>query len=948
MKEKKSLLIILTVLLILTSALFFGSGCKTSALIRIVVDGEYYKTIPADNFSSLKDPKKKNGYFDGWFLDEGTWQQPFSEALIKDLSQNEKITIYAKWHDHLYSSEWTGDDTHHWLPSTCGHEHMLANYEPHFFTEWQKTISPTCLSEGEEKRSCSVCGYTQSQIIKAGGHDYVDKVCSVCRQNQPSDGLHFTLSSDKTYYVLDGIGECEDTQIGIPSSFDGLPVGEISNGAFSGQTQITSVTLPNEVTKIGEKAFFGCTALETVVLSENIKFIGENAFANCDNLKLNEYQNGLYLGNNGNNYLIFIKPTNLSLTNLQIHSNAKLIYHNALQGANGLQSLSLPFVGDGCENSHFGIIFGAESHENQEEFIPTTLFEVEITAKCEIYANAFYNCSNITDLKISDGVTYIGESAFANCDNLNFNEYQNGLYLGNDENPCLALICAVDQNATEFEINENAKIIYCNALANMENLTSLTIPKSVVHIGANALFGLKKLQNLSIPFVGDGHDNTHLGYIFGASEYFENPDFIPSALKRVEITNAEVIGANAFYNCLHLTEIIIPNTVTEIAKASFFGTSSLQKLTLPFAGGFKEAHEETESILFGYIFGESQFENSTQIYQYFYSDFAYRNYYIPTSLKTLILTGEKIHKNAFSFCKTLTEIILTDNVKEIEQEAFKDCTSLANLIIPDSVTKIGNAAFMNCIAIETLTIGKNVTEIGSSAFYNCTNLTTLNYNATAVKDINQPITSASATFSYSEGYEAKELTTYIASNVTRIPAYLFFAPSSSSSSLVKIIFAENSLCKSIGKNAFSSCNLLTEIEIPNTVTEIGDSAFAYCEHLKTVKLPSNLSSISEDLFWQCYELQNVTLPESVIQIGEFAFANTKITSITIPKNVTKIGEFAFSKCDSLKKIVFEDSSNWYRTENDDFTGGKKISLWNSSQNVDLLSEKYADYNLYKK
>ena len=77
--------------------------------------------------------------------------------------------------------------------------------------------------------------------------------------------------------------------------------------------------------------------------------------------------------------------------------------------------------------------------------------------------------------------------------------------------------------------------------------------------------------------------------------------------------------------------------------------------------------------------------------------------------------------------------------------------------------------------------------------------------------------------------------------------------------------------ESIGNSAFSWCEDLTSVVIPNTVTSIGDDAFSYCYGLTSVTIGNSVASIGDDAFRGCYGLTSVTIPNSVISIGSFAF-----------------------------------------------------------------------------
>ena len=821
--------------------------------------------------------------------------------------------------------------------------------------------------------------------------------------------------------------------------WDGTPtITEIGGYTFAGYAG-TSITIPNSVTSIGDYAFSGSTAEiawgdaptiaaisskafsgykgTSLIIPDSVEQIAKGALQNLplesitipfvgatkDGTSNTHF--GYIFGASSYNYNDDYVPTSLkeviimggtsigyrafynciSLTSITIPGSVTSIEYYAFNGCTALESITIPFVGstkDGTSDTHFGYIFGAQDHYDNDEYVPASLKEVVITGGASIGDEAFYGCNSLTSVTIPDsvtsigddafyscdsltsvaipdsvtsigwaafsgctsltsvtigngvtsianyafsgctsltsvtignGVTSIGENAFSGCDNLQYNEYGNALYLGNDENRYVVLIKAKDKSITSVDIYDSTKVIYQSAFSGCTSLTSVTIPDSVTSIGSSAFDGCTSLTSVTIP------------------------------------SSVTSIGGAAFRDCTSLNAIIIPNSVTSIGSSAFRNCTALESITIPFVGATKEGTEDTH---FGYIFGASSYSNNDD--------------YVPASLKEVIITGgTSIGYYAFSGCTSLTSVAIPDSVTSIGSYAFQYCDSLesvyitdigkwvaiefdniyanpllyagnlylngelvTDLVIPDSVTSIGGYAFYGCTSLTSVTIPDSVTSIGSSAFSGCTNIASAAMPAHAIDDIPKAsLKTVEITSGDSVGNSAfsdcTSLTTVtIGSSVTSIGDYAFRG----CTSLESITILDS--VTSIGSGAFDGCDLLKSITLPFVgATKDGteDTHFGYIFGASSYSsngssVPSSLkeviitggTSIGASAFEDCDSLTSVTIPDSVTSIGDYAFYGcTSLTSVTIPDSVTSIGSNAFYGCTGLASIHYAgDMASW--------------------------------------
>lgn len=215
--------------------------------------------------------------------------------------------------------------------------------------------------------------------------------------------------------------------------------------------------------------------------------------------------------------------------------------------------------------------------------------------------------------------------------------------------------------------------------------------------------------------------------------------------KNVEITR---IRAGAFEGNENLKEIIIPDTVTKIDAGAFARMNNLEKLTIPFVGSSavadsyeNESASQDKSVneqrLFGYIFGEEEYDFGTKISQN-YNDSASKTYYLPWKLKTVVIQPKNVYTipmYAFNGNKLVQSVTLSEKVISFGEHAFENCVSLSSVNLPTTLKKISNSAFKGCFSLTSISLPNTVEEICDNAFSGCSKLKTINLNSTALTKI---------------------------------------------------------------------------------------------------------------------------------------------------------------------------------------------------------------------
>ena len=441
------------------------------------------------------------------------------------------------------------------------------------------------------------------------------------------------------------------------------------------------------------------------------------------------------------------------------------------------------------------------------------------------------------------------------------------------------------RNAVEDEFGVKYSKDWKRLLKAPESLSGkYTIRKGVKVIGNSAFWLCSSLTNINIP-----NSVTNIGY-----EAF----CLCRSLTNINIPNGVTnIGYNAFSDCRSLTNINIPNSVTNIGNGAFSKCELLTNINIPNSvtnigdSAFEGCHSLTSINIPN---GVKNIRNGT------FGGCSFTNINVPNSVTNI---GDRafascsslasinipnsvtnIGDRAFSLCKSLTDINIPNSVTNIGDEAFSWCESLTSINIPNGVTNIGNGTFEGCWSLTSINIPNSVTNIGNNAFSCCYKLTSIKIPSSVVNINGNPFCRWNGDL-YNESkafiYEHQVL---FNKDKTTLIAYI---------SKEKNYIIPNSVTN-IGDGAFWDCESLTSINIPDGVTNIGNGAFLGCKLLTNINIPDGVTNIGNAAFWGCESLTSINIPNSVTAIGNWAFEECKnLPSKTKSDIINRFGKEAF-------------------------------------------------------
>lgn len=576
-----------------------------------------------------------------------------------------------------------------------------------------------------------------------------------------------------------------------------------------------------------------------------------------------------------------------------------------------------------------------------------------------IESNAFLNCNSLETISLPNSLKIIGDSAFVNCALLKNCSFPNSIEtIGN------------------------------NAFKNCNALSSINLPENLANIGLNVFEDCNNLKTLHYEGTFSNFINVGIGKsnIFSLIEkcYINGEELSSSVTIPSDV---ETIPEYAFYNCKIIKNLIVPNTVQQIGFSAFSGCSELENLTIPFVGQC-QLKESSNATIFGFVFGTKDYKNALKITQY-YSNNSYINYYIPSKLNNVIVTGGNILYGAFDNCSALTNITIPDNITNIGDYAFRNCSSLTNFILPNSLKNIGTDAFYNCTALDKVYYLGNLKSWCNISFNN---------------ESSNPMDFGNHFYLTNENDWIEQTSINIPMEVSTILPYAFYG----FNNVTNVVIDEN--VSSIGINAFANCTMLNSVTTPTiggddgnvdlnyafkgskslkifSITKslnIVDYAFQYWSSIETIKINNIDGIIGFNAFYECVNLNDFYFGGSINDwcdinfenkfstpmvyadyfyilnedceyqlIDELQVPNCKeikqytfygfdnLNTVTISETVSNIGTEAFSNCPNVNEIII--NSKTINFANDVFLDSQLVDVYYNGNVEDWLTHSFTTY-----
>lgn len=469
-------------------------------------------------------------------------------------------------------------------------------------------------------------------------------------------------------------------------------------------------------------------------------------------------------------------------------------------------------------------------------------------------------------------VTTIGAFAFQDCDKL-----------------------------TAITIPDSVVSISGSAFYDCDNLTDVTIGQGVTYIGTLAFSACDNLKKVHITnlaaWCGIRFDVYLPDY---GGEYYANPlEFadnlylngelvtdlvIPNNITKIDSAafygyknltsvivgeNVQSVGNSAFQNCSKLRAVLLTNSVDTIGSYAFYDCDNLETVY------FKGTQAEWEQISFQS--GNKKLTNAQVIFNYTETN-------IPVVPDTPVEPADYLifelsddgHSYVVTDCNVYAsgELIVPETynnkpVTAIDSYAFSDCFDLTDITIPSSVNTIGKGAFSGCTSLKSITlpfVGDSTKTLSDTQHHFGYYFTEFYQPGPNLGNDNIIVTNKPNyhiniydTYGSLEGDSSNYAIPKSLKSVTVTGGKILPLVFEDCSNLTDITLPDG--ITSIGLRAFSGCSNLTNITIPGSVTLIEENAFSFCRKLKTIQFTGTRTQ------WNAIKVNGATITAEVIFLG---------------------------------------------------------------------------------
>ena len=698
-----------------------------------------------------------------------------------------------------------------------------------------------------------------------------------------------------------------------------------SLSAFSG-TSIKSVVLPKSLEKIGDGAFYDLKGLADISIPENVTSIGNEAFYNTGLTSIDLPANLKTIGRyafSGTKLKKVVLPSQVETIGnhaFSIESLESVHIPKSLKSISSYSSTTSYIYDSPWSNVAWGegIFSGAKN-------LKTVTFEDGIS---EIISELFSG-TGINKIDLPSSVTKIDSAAFANSDLTTINLP-----------PSLSEIqdfAFANTKLKEITIPDSVEKIGYGAFDSVETLDKVTLPANLKEI-SNKTFYKTNIAKITIP--------ESVSSIGGIA-------FADTPLKSITLPNNLIsIGQNAFSGT-QLTTVVLPSKIKTLENEAFGEIATLVSVNIPLSleSGYNafSNSKKLENVIIE--------DGREKIPAALLSNIGIKTFTLPSTIKT-------IENYAFAQNDYLSEIVLNNALETIDERAFAN-TNLKHVKLPDSLTYLGRGAFENNHSLKEvifpkqlraisenafantgltkLEVPSNIEEINSGAFYN-TKLSDLilsegiqriassAFVGNQLKVIELPaslqylgrsafgnssklrVVKIKSNIELDRYYDVNTISPFTYQNyygdeiskqrpesifvnfeggVSKVSDYLFKGVTP----IKSVTFKDNINLTEIGSHAFDGTSL-TFLTLPDTVETLGEYAFGNINTLNSVNIPEKLTT-ADRAFAGSKKLNELRNKIEGIRIPDGMFENTGLTTFIVPSGIKEIGKYAFRNNKSI-------------------------------------------------